>query len=186
MLFTATLTAFLVLACTASGTSSADTGTSELEPRDVKICKPGGTQTLGWCDRRNKQEVCHYIEEVAGKKGEAPCHKLDTGGTNQMGMWPSVDINCTIFANDACRYKIGTYEQATFPLNDWGFNNFGTKPWTDVGWKGNAKDKGPQSVFCWLRDNVVGLGDTSNKCDGKDSGCIIRPVEPLQASPSSK
>lgn len=184
MLFTATLTALLVLAGTASATPSADNEAPELVQRDDTVCKPAGTQRLGWCDRRGKQQVCHYITEVAGKKGEQPCHKLDTGGTTKMGMWPSVDVNCTIFANDACRYKIGTSDQATYPLNGWGVDHFDSKPWTDVGWKGNAKDKGPRSVICWLRDNVVGLGDTSNQCEGQATGCIIRPVDPLP-SPSS-
>lgn len=169
---TAALTSLLALA---AATPLADS-TTRLQPRSTpmpKIYKPSGTNRLGVCDRRDG-EKCWYIDNVSGKKGNSPCVKFDTGGSANMGLWPSVDVNCTMFENRDCQYTIGGVEQENLPLNGWGIDKFNTDKWKAEGFQGKAKGWGPQSVFCWLRDHTVGLGQVSNKCGKTDNGCIIR------------
>ncbi|ETN41813.1 uncharacterized protein HMPREF1541_03750 [Cyphellophora europaea CBS 101466] len=140
------------------------------------VKKPPGSDKVGWCDRRagrTNYDTCHVIEKVTGQ-GSSPCHKIDNGGSPEMGIWPSVDVECTMFENDNCKYRIkrdGKWiDQQTRPLKGWGWDDMTQYNWGIEGFQGDSHDHGPKSIFCWMKYNTVGLGKESNAGLGCPAG----------------
>jgi hypothetical protein len=126
------------------------------DPNPFQVRKPTEKNALSWCDRRDMaHQKCYTRTNVANSK----CWPFtDMKGANQMGAWPSVDVNCTVFALDNCAFRIGGYGK----LNGWGWDDYANKEWLDTGFSGEYKGKGPSSFFCWRTGAAYGLGTETN------------------------
>jgi hypothetical protein len=130
------------------------------DPNPFQVMKPNEKNALSWCDRRDRaNQKCYTRKNAAGSK----CWPFkDMKNANQMGAWPSIDLNCTVFAMDNCAFRPGGFA----PLNGWGWDDYSCKEWADstgvVGFTGQYKGKGPNSFFCWNKDKTYGIGKETN------------------------
>lgn len=153
-----TLLTFVLAIAAAAPTD--ESRTADLEPRGITINKPTGSNRLGFCDRYDG-ENCWIVDQAAGAHGEGPCIKWSDSQSRKRGVWPSVDLNCTMFSNNRCKFKLNGKDQQTVPLNDWGWDDLTLPRWSVEGFTGELMDTVPRSIFCWLNGKTKGLGKES-------------------------